>query len=335
MLQADSEEACQQWVTAMQAGTNAAYNDNAHCNEMEGHMSYDSQESCNINSSTASSKSSLSSLNTSSSNNNFPPAKPARTTASASNYLKIIAIPGNENCCDCRSSQPKWASINLGITLCIECSGIHRSLGVHMSKVRSLTLDSWDPELVKVMLSLGNDNVNEIYEAKVDETITKRAEPDSSRSIRESWIRAKYVGKKFVDRKALINKSINHQENYLQIQSKKEDQHISDHNVNVNSNTNEIIDCNFECDNFYNELLFKGAENCDIKLMCEALAKGAQINWINDKQDNRTALHQAILTESVVACEFLLLNGAKCNLSDSNGKTPLHLATEFGNTGYD
>ena len=47
-------------------------------------------------------------------------------------------------------SGPDWASINLGILVCIECSGIHRSLGVHVSKVRSLTLDKWEEPTVKV-----------------------------------------------------------------------------------------------------------------------------------------------------------------------------------------
>uniref|UniRef100_A0A8C7X0X0 Arf-GAP with coiled-coil, ANK repeat and PH domain-containing protein n=1 Tax=Oryzias sinensis TaxID=183150 RepID=A0A8C7X0X0_9TELE len=47
-------------------------------------------------------------------------------------------------CCDCGEAEPRWASVNLGVTMCIECSGIHRSLGVHLSKVRSLTLDSWE-----------------------------------------------------------------------------------------------------------------------------------------------------------------------------------------------
>ena len=45
---------------------------------------------------------------------------------------------------------PDWASINLGILVCIECSGIHRSLGVHVSKVRSLTLDKWEEHTVRV-----------------------------------------------------------------------------------------------------------------------------------------------------------------------------------------
>ena len=53
----------------------------------------------------------------------------------------LHAIPGNEVCADCKAPLPEWVSLNLGVIICLECSGIHRSLGTHVSKVRSLCLD--------------------------------------------------------------------------------------------------------------------------------------------------------------------------------------------------
>lgn len=61
------------------------------------------------------------------------------------NHSRIIreTVAGNNFCVDCNAPNPEWASLNLGVLMCIECSGIHRNLGSHISKVRSLTLDEW------------------------------------------------------------------------------------------------------------------------------------------------------------------------------------------------
>jgi len=97
----------------------------------------------------------------------------------------------NRVCADCGIPDPDWTSINLGIMVCIECSGIHRGLGVHISKVRSLPLDEWTPGLAELMKALGNERVNRIWEAEVPATV-RRLSPNDEREIKKEFITTKY-----------------------------------------------------------------------------------------------------------------------------------------------
>ncbi|XP_059583158.1 arf-GAP with GTPase, ANK repeat and PH domain-containing protein 1 isoform X2 [Alligator mississippiensis] len=108
----------------------------------------------------------------------------------------IRNIRGNSHCVDCEAQNPDWASLNLGALMCIECSGIHRNLGTHLSRVRSLDLDDWPIELIKVMSSIGNELANSVWE----ESSQGRMKPssDSTREEKERWIRAKYEQKLFL-----------------------------------------------------------------------------------------------------------------------------------------
>ncbi|KAL3269781.1 hypothetical protein HHI36_008841 [Cryptolaemus montrouzieri] len=179
MLQADSKIMYDSWIEALQRGIGAAFQRISSCDS--------GTESLN-SSSKLDSKIEIGNGAVRNNNNKIRKAKM---------WEQLVKIPGNNLCCDCENPNPKWASINLGITMCIECSGVHRSLGVHYSKVRSLTLDDWEPENVKVMAELGNLIVNKVYEANVPDDFV-RATPNCPGHVRETWIKAKYVDKKFV-----------------------------------------------------------------------------------------------------------------------------------------
>ena len=69
---------------------------------------------------------------------------------------EIISREGNTTCFDCGNENPKWASINLGIILCLKCAGIHRGFGLNISKIRSLQVDSWTEKQVKYLSQGGN-----------------------------------------------------------------------------------------------------------------------------------------------------------------------------------
>uniref|UniRef100_A0A7N6AK83 ArfGAP with GTPase domain, ankyrin repeat and PH domain 1 n=1 Tax=Anabas testudineus TaxID=64144 RepID=A0A7N6AK83_ANATE len=108
----------------------------------------------------------------------------------------IRSIRGNGRCADCEAHNPDWASLNLGALICIECSGIHRNLGTHLSRVRSLDLDEWPLELIKVMSAIGNELANGVWEANAQGRL--KPGPDASREERERWIRAKYEQRLFL-----------------------------------------------------------------------------------------------------------------------------------------
>ncbi|XP_067618974.1 arf-GAP with coiled-coil, ANK repeat and PH domain-containing protein 2 isoform X3 [Eurosta solidaginis] len=346
-------------------------------------------------------------------------------------WEQFLKIPGNSQCCDCRGSDPRWASINLGITLCIECSGVHRSLGVHYSKVRSLTLDAWETENVKVMMELGNNVVNRIYEARIGENCELRAATENCEiSVREAWIKAKYVEKRFVcampkpqellssetaevlsinsggdsggggvvgsDNNMLgVNRCVDADETRslsktttLSLGARKwavkkyrrrrrhRDRHRSssksddddDESINLPSLSLSISredllligdDLALESDETpailgsdqestdgeiepeildevpfskldANLMLYKAAAVHNLPVMCMAFALGANKHWKNPIDQNRTYLHQAVMSGSVMACEYLLLNGVPIDSADDNGETALHLSTAKG-----
>ncbi|NXA24202.1 ACAP3 protein, partial [Ibidorhyncha struthersii] len=408
MLQADSEKLRQAWIQAVQASIASAYRESPDSYYIERLDRTASPSTSSIDSATDSRE---------------------RSVKGESILQRVQSIPGNDQCCDCGQPDPRWASINLGILLCIECSGIHRSLGVHCSKVRSLTLDSWEPELLKLMCELGNSTMNQIYEAQCEELGLKKPTAGSSRQDKEAWIKVKYVEKKFLKklpngetltenerkpRRWCVKKCQRHNSTTKAPTARRKYRHeagnaspamLSSAATLERKFRRDSLFCPDELDSLFSYfdtgagsgprslssdsglggstdgstdilvfgsvvdsvteeecevseessgeaeieqeasdledlrelhpglLIYKAAQARNLPLMAEALAHGAEINWVNDEDENKTPLIQAVMGGSLIACEFLLQNGADVNQRDIRGRAPLHHATYLGHTG--
>uniref|UniRef100_A0AAR2LJ05 ArfGAP with SH3 domain, ankyrin repeat and PH domain 1b n=1 Tax=Pygocentrus nattereri TaxID=42514 RepID=A0AAR2LJ05_PYGNA len=113
----------------------------------------------------------------------------------------VLRMPGNEVCCDCGAPEPKWLSTNLGILTCIECSGIHREMGVHISRIQSMELDKLGTSELLLAKNIGNSSFNEILEGNLPSPSPKPA-PSSDMTERKEYINAKYVEHRFARRTA-------------------------------------------------------------------------------------------------------------------------------------
>nr|XP_039249914.1 arf-GAP with coiled-coil, ANK repeat and PH domain-containing protein 2-like [Styela clava] len=380
LLQAESEDVRMAWVHAIQSSIQEAYKSSAGDGDEIFKQQNESPSQSNNgfkNSPTASNSSGVRETQ-STIRNSQSDSSLLQTNNKQSLLQKIMDIPGNTYCADCKKQEARWASVNLGIVLCIECSGAHRSLGVHVSKVRSLTLDSWEPEVIAIMQSLGNDRVNEIYEANIGHKLIK---PGCSNRDRLSFIQAKYVrrefcsllpdqnneaispGKKLKRWKVRKSKPRRKREKRQKAESilQDDDNELStpalDNEVAIdgsgdkknepdvfvfgiskipdpdgdteveNSDVEDIANLNA------NLLFYKAAKLGNLPVMLLAKANAANINWANPDENQQTPLMQAAMGASIRACEFLLINGAKINTVDSDGRTALHYASINNNTG--
>ncbi|WWC71710.1 uncharacterized protein I206_105668 [Kwoniella pini CBS 10737] len=115
----------------------------------------------------------------------------ATTERNARILRDLVKQPDNKSCADCRKNDARWASWNLGVFLCIRCSGIHRSMGTHISKVKSIDLDIWTPEQMENIQKWGNRLANLYWEKHL-----KAGHVPPDHKI-ESFIRSKYESKRW------------------------------------------------------------------------------------------------------------------------------------------
>ncbi|KAK9238273.1 hypothetical protein V1525DRAFT_375308 [Lipomyces kononenkoae] len=110
---------------------------------------------------------------------------------------ELSELPENRRCADCGARNPGWASWNLGIFLCIRCAGIHRKMGTHISKVKSLSVDAWTTDQIYSMKQMGNKKSNSIWDPHNERSRYLGSYDGDDDSVVERYIRDKYERGKF------------------------------------------------------------------------------------------------------------------------------------------
>uniref|UniRef100_A0A5S6R009 ArfGAP with SH3 domain, ANK repeat and PH domain-containing protein n=1 Tax=Trichuris muris TaxID=70415 RepID=A0A5S6R009_TRIMR len=107
---------------------------------------------------------------------------------------RIKMLPGNDRCCDCGSMKDvTWLCTNFGSLHCIDCAGSHRDLGVHVSRIQSLSLDRIDRATALIPLALGNHKVNMVFEATYSGVKIVDSPAQRKRFIHDKYVQRKYV----------------------------------------------------------------------------------------------------------------------------------------------
>eukprot|EP01102_Stenamoeba_stenopodia_P001491 TRINITY_DN1129_c0_g2_i1.p1 TRINITY_DN1129_c0_g2~~TRINITY_DN1129_c0_g2_i1.p1 ORF type:complete len:766 (-),score=225.90 TRINITY_DN1129_c0_g2_i1:128-2425(-) len=208
--------------------------------------------------------------------------------------LSQVQMQCEENmvCADCGSPDPDWASTNLGVLMCYDCSGVHRSLGTHITKIRSLTLDKWEPQLLQVLKCLGNKVGNSIYEADVPPKYRKPRK-ETPRPEREKYIIAKYRRKRFVKPRKSTEEDLS--------------KHI--YELVMNASTEDTSEAS-------------------VPQIVALIAEGGNVNWSNRYQQGSTALHFAAASGNVLLSELLIQNDSNVSATDCRGWTPFFYAAQ-------
>ncbi|GET02868.1 arf-GAP with coiled-coil, ANK repeat and PH domain-containing protein 2 isoform X2 [Rhizophagus clarus] len=286
VLQAENQEEMDDWINCLQtAAKDAIYADQmpkliSDSNNLQGISQEDTANEFNLN----------------------KKVNDEETLNSKQSISKIRELPGNDICADCKCKDPQWASTNFGTLLCIECSGIHRSLGVH----------------------LGNIKTNKIYEAKLDGN-SERLDNSSSweRADREKFITDKYVKKEFINTNDDNEDPVTINLAFWKAMS---DSDFVEALRNLSLGAN--VDWKNEQENSTTALHQAILKSDDVAIEFLLL-------WfcnINEVDNNGwSALHHAAATNNARLLLTLMKRQADIQLKDKNGKIPLDIAVEKQN----
>ncbi|XP_028138222.1 ARF GTPase-activating protein Git [Diabrotica virgifera virgifera] len=202
-----------------------------------------------------------------------------------------------EICGDCGALEATWASVNKGILLCTQCCSIHRSLGRHISQVKSIPKSTWQPNQLNMVYALNNNGANNIWENALLENggklMKKKPNAKDPLSVKQEYIRQKHLQCTYAFR-----------ENY-------EDGLIS-------------------VENELGKQLHASVRTPNLETSFRLLALGADPNYFHDEKGS-TPLHVATKSDQKLQVELLLVYGADPSCPDSQGKTPIDYARALTN----
>merc|ERR1719150_2501857 len=232
------------------------------------------------------------------------------------NYIRNI--PSNGACCDCGGTNDvTWLSTNFGVIVCIECSGIHREMGVHISKIQSLTLDRIGTSQLLVSRTMSNERFNKIMEA----TTTRKLHPNSTMEERKEIIRAKYIDRAFIQPYCSSAREL-----VTELEAAIDSHSLED--LLQASAECQILGCDlteplpnseFQETSLHHAISQETGGSLHI---VDFLVQNSS-NLDRKTKEGNTPLHYCVIQNQPEAMRLLLRSGASPDLPNNNGKTPL------------
>ncbi|XP_076811363.1 arf-GAP with SH3 domain, ANK repeat and PH domain-containing protein 1-like isoform X2 [Clavelina lepadiformis] len=243
---------------------------------------------------------------------------------------EIQRLPGNTTCCDCSATEPTWLSTNLGVLLCIECSGIHRDMGVHISRIQSITLDDLGTSELLLARSVGNCTFNSIMEETLD--VSLKPSSTSDMEERKTFIRGKYISRNYVvpscgnDSGAIaeeLSQAIQSCDIVSLLQLYAENADLS---TPISGSKSGETALHLAASMTTNDCL--GSVLPLVDFLCQNMGSGINITTHNS---GNTALHICAEANNSECMKLLLKSKAKTDIENFYGETPADIASRRNN----